>query len=398
MDELKTSISNELEERCLFLLVTILIFLIGFWLHIPYGGGHIYSDIVSVYQVRLEGFPPKAPYAEVFFEYPVITAALAYVSGLMASLLTKEYYTALLLYYTITSAILFILTFLTVSEVRRLCGLFGVEKKRIYAYLIITPSMLFMNLLNWYILGVYFMIRAIRLSIEGRITSSGIFLGISAASNFITAIPSVAILMTCGDFRRKIRFIAAALITYFLVNLPAILLNPRNWLSFWEYHASWYVECNWQILFFDMFDPNARALSAGLMPMLLIMPLIVAHKTSFQKHVKIILASWLVMAWFLFANYVYTPQMNIMLLPFFTLLAVAPYPLFIIFEVLNSAIIVVGFSGFIQNILGIKYTVEPWGIDSPIQWMAIARSFLLLGFILYSLYVIFRKSSSDLVA
>lgn len=397
MNGFNTTTVKEPEERYLLLLATLIVFLIGFWLHIPYGGGHVYSDIVSVYQVRLESFPPKAPYAEVFFEYPVIIAALTYVSGFVASLLTKEYYTALLLYYIITSTILFLTMFLTTLEVRKLCGLCGIDRRRIYAYFLITPSMLFVNLLNWYIVGVYFMVRGIRLSVEDRSASSCIFFAMSAASNLITAIPSIAVLITHGDFRRKMKFVILGLATYFLINLPAILLNPSNWLRFWEYHASWYVECNWQILLFDMFDPNARAFSAGLMPMLLILPLIVLRKTSLQIHSKILLASWLVMAWFLFANYVYTPQMNMTLLPFFALLAVAPYPLFLLFDVLNSAIIVVGFSGFVQNVLGIEYTVEPWGMNSPIQWMAIARSFLILGFIIYSLYATFRKLPSNLV-
>jgi hypothetical protein len=398
LNGLKNLTTNDLEESSVLLLATLVVFLIGFWLHMPYSGGHIYSDIVSVYQARLGGFPPKAPYAEAFFEYPVIVAALAYASGLMASLLTKEYYTALFLYYIITSAVLFFATFLTILELVKLCDICGIKKKRIYAYFIITPSLLFMNLLNWYILGVYFMVRAIRLSIEDRPVHSGTFFGLSAASNFITAIPSIAVLITYGDFKRKMKFAIMGLTAYFLINLPAILSNPGNWLRFWEYHASWYVECNWQILLFDMFDPNARMLSAALMSILIILPLIVLRKTSLQNHIKILLASWLVIAWFLFANYVYTPQMNMMLLPFFTLLSIAPYPLFMLFDTLNFAIIVVGFSGFIQKVLGIKYTVEPWGINSPIQWIAIARSFLLLAFALYSLYATFRKSSSNLVA
>lgn len=244
-----------------------------------------------------------------------------------------------------------------------------------------------MNLLNWYIVGVYFMVRAIRL-----------FLKDKAASNLITAIPSVAMLITHGDFRRRMQFLILGLATYFIVNLPALVLNPSNWLRFWEYHASWYVECNWQILLFNMFDPNARIFSARLMPMLFILLLAVVYKTQLPKHSKILLASWLAMAWFLFANYVYAPQMNITLLPFFTLLAVAPYQLFILFDVLNSAIIVAGFSRFLQNVLGIKYELKSWGIDSPIQWMAIARSFILLGFILYSLYIILRRSPSNLIA
>jgi len=68
-----------------------------------------------------------------------------------------------------------------------------------------------------------------------------------------------------------------------------------------------------------------------------------------------------------------------------------------LFDVLNFAIIVVGFSGLIQNVLDIKYIAEPWGINSLIRWMAIARSPLLLGFVLYSLYAIFKKSPSNFV-
>jgi hypothetical protein len=41
----------DLERRYLYG-VTAAVFLIGVWLHIPYGGGHIYSDIPTLFQIR----------------------------------------------------------------------------------------------------------------------------------------------------------------------------------------------------------------------------------------------------------------------------------------------------------------------------------------------------------
>ena len=36
----------------LTLAIALGLFAASVWLHLPYGGGHVYSDIVSVFQVR----------------------------------------------------------------------------------------------------------------------------------------------------------------------------------------------------------------------------------------------------------------------------------------------------------------------------------------------------------
>ena len=73
--------------------------------------------------------------------------------------------------------------------------------------------------------------------------------------------------------------------------------------------------------------------------------------------------------------------MNVLLLPFFVLLPIESYYTeFLAWDLLNSLIIVVGFSGFIQ-LFGISYSVAQFGPTSPIQLMGIARSFWLGKFV-----------------
>ena len=66
------------------LLIALMIYVIGIWLHTPYGGGHIYSDIVSVFQVRLlnpDFLPQNVPYVNTFIEYPVLVSSFIYAMG-----------------------------------------------------------------------------------------------------------------------------------------------------------------------------------------------------------------------------------------------------------------------------------------------------------------------------
>src|SRR5712692_3612995 len=66
--------------------VAALLYLLGVWLHFPYGGGHIYSDIVSVFQVRectSGGCLLPVPYLQTFVEYPVIVSMFIYTMGVL---------------------------------------------------------------------------------------------------------------------------------------------------------------------------------------------------------------------------------------------------------------------------------------------------------------------------
>ncbi len=70
-----------MEGRLWVYLVAAVVYVFSVWEHIPYGGGHIYSDIVSVFQSRFcaAGLCTLAlPYVHVFVEYPVIVGMFIY--------------------------------------------------------------------------------------------------------------------------------------------------------------------------------------------------------------------------------------------------------------------------------------------------------------------------------
>jgi hypothetical protein len=89
---------------------------------------------------------------------------------------------------------------------------------------------------------------------------------------------------------------------------------------------------------------------------------------------------------FLFSSYVCTPQMNLLLLPFFVLLPgmTKRYSEFLAFEVVNALVIVWGFSSPLL-FLGINIpTPVQFGPVwvSPIQFLAVLRSFWIGKFLI----------------
>ena len=70
--------------------MALLIYALGVWLHIPYGGGHIYSDIVEVFQTQLlqpNFSATNIPYVNTFVEYPLLVSLFMYLMGLVGSIL-----------------------------------------------------------------------------------------------------------------------------------------------------------------------------------------------------------------------------------------------------------------------------------------------------------------------
>jgi len=64
------SSDQPLKNYDLYLLAGVL-YVVAVWLHIPYGGGHIYSDIPTVFQTReCSGACLSIPYVSGFIEYP----------------------------------------------------------------------------------------------------------------------------------------------------------------------------------------------------------------------------------------------------------------------------------------------------------------------------------------
>ncbi len=359
-----------MRRRYWIYIITALIYVAGVWLHFPYGGGHIYSDIVTVFQTRecAAGCQLGIPYIQTFVEYPVLTSMFLYAMGILGSLLPGNLVDN---YYLLTSLFLAVPTFLLVREVLMLLQMRGSNEARVLWYVVLTPSFLFMLLLNWYVIGVYFATFGTRRYLEGRHAQSGLLFGLSAAANLVTALPVLGLLLVVRERRAIVRILASAVATFALVNAPFILLNPSTWLRFWTYHSNWYIEGSWMLAFLPNDSPLRHYLSVLVFFTLFLAVGFKLRERVSQDPLKL---SWIVTFAFLFSTYVFTPQMNLILLPFFAVGGVTRrYVEFLIFDAINSLIIILGFSQILL-VVGITYSIAAFGSTSVVQWIAIVRS------------------------
>jgi hypothetical protein len=361
----RTHISFDLKRKTLYLMAATL-FLFGVWLHIPYGGGRIYSDIVPVFQTReCGGTCMTIPYVNGFVEYPIIVSEFVYAMGTLAEAFPGPILTN---YYYLTAAFLAIPTLLLVRETLKIAELRGYSDRRVLAYLIVTPTFLFMVLLNWYAIGVYFATFGLRKYLQGDLGTSGILFGLSAASNLVTAAPAVGLLLAAREGRGRDAFLFSAIACYSAINLPFIVVNPSLWLSFWQFHTNWYIEGSWMLAVLPIFSP----LRHYVFPVLLISLFAVVAWISRKKTKDAVTLSWLSTFAFLFSTYVFTPQMNLMLLPFFATAPIAKgYKEFLAFDAINSVFLVTGFAEPL-SIFGFHFDLLSY--LPPITWFAIARS------------------------
>jgi hypothetical protein len=368
------------------LLVAIALYAFSVWLHYPYGGGHVYSDIVSVLQSRECGSictaPIPIPYVQSFIEYPVGTAFFVYLMGILGGLLPGD---LVINYYLLSCAFLLIPTLLLVRELAIIARIRGVRETRLLWFFIVTPTFIFTLLVNWYILGTFFSVLAIRVFLQGKNRASGVLMGLSAAFNLITAAPALGLLLSEKRTRNGAVFFAFTALAYVAANIPVYLLNPVNWMKFWTYQFSWYIEGSWMGLFLN----NESPLRHVIPPILFISlsAVMVVLRLRYRETDPLRLASYAAFA-FIFSTYVYTPQMNVLILPFFVMLSISSYTQFLAFDVLN-AYVIIGFSQGLPMflaLLGINYNISPWGLASPVQLAGVIRSFWLGKFLVYDGY------------
>ena len=305
------------------------------------------------------------PYVNGFVEYPIVVSEFIYAMGAIAEIFPGPIMTD---YYYLTAAFLAIPTFLLVSETLKIAEMRGYSDRRVLAYLIVTPTFLFMVLLNWYVIGVYFATFGLRKFLQGNCKMSGILFGLSAASNLVTAAPAMGLFLAAKGGRDRDAFLFSALACYGAINLPFIVANQSLWLSFWQFHSNWYIEGSWMLAFLSYFSP----LRHYIFPALLFSLYAIITWISLKKTKDAVTLSWLSTFAFLFSTYVFTPQMNLMLLPFFaTTPIVRRYWEFLAFDAINSVFLL---TGYLQDVSILGPHFDPISYLPPVGWFAIARS------------------------
>jgi hypothetical protein len=172
--------------------------------------------------------------------------------------------------------------------------------------------------------------------------------------------------------RGRIAFLGAGLGVYALVNLPFLVLNPKLWFAAFDWTYNWYIENSWMLVL----TPNIYSpLRHYIPPVTFAIFIIAIIWLRFRKGVDdpIVLA-FLSMFGYVFSTYIYPPQMNLALLPFFVLLPVSGYVEFMLFDIANAMIIILGFSEALLP-LSISYSFSAFTRFGLLWWIEVIRSF-----------------------
>jgi uncharacterized membrane protein len=161
-------------------------------------------------------------------EYPALTGLIMW----LISLFVEPAQFAWIDYFRITSGFHVVLFAVTAYYVKQLAG------KKWAIVFVMSPAVLYSLNRNWDIWAIVAMIWAIYLFEKGKMRQSAIVLAVSVATKLF---PIVLIFPIFFYFMRKkqtrafIEYFAITMGTWFLINLPFMLINFRGWSYFYEF-------------------------------------------------------------------------------------------------------------------------------------------------------------------
>lgn len=319
------------EDRALteIVVVTTAVFILSTIVHSPSISPNIYSDLVSFWG-RTEVADGLIPYVDFVFEYPQLCGLMTYVSASLGR--APEAYYALMSFFlylfTMGSAVL---TYLLAKES-------GFDTGRIYRYFLLAPSMIIYLVYNFDIINAFFVLLALYTFQRGRTLLSAASIGLGVLSKLTPVLLIPIFAQKVKTWRRQLLFVVVAVAIPVLVNAPLAAVSFENWWGGYQWHMDWGLENSWLVFLFP--DPGswdtAKILSQILMVLVVARVIVWKNDNLKQK-------SFAMLGGFLLATYVYTPQMNLVLLPLFVLSSES-FLLFYPWEIANAFIILSWFT------------------------------------------------------
>jgi len=357
-----------------------MVFLVGVWEHLPVVVPNHYTDVASIFWRDGIGTGPHLiPYYQFTFEYPVLVGFLVYLASSIR-LYVPDFSTALNYYVLATDAVLYLFTIGTIILVYRMAELLGVEKGRMWKAFLIAPSFLMFTVYNWDIIAIFFATLSIYCYLKGDKTKSALSLGLGISAKLYPCMLIPVYMLEESNWKGRLRALLVPVAVFGMLNLPFILANFSGWLETWKFHAGWGIEDSWLIFIFNQMDPNAHYLALAVLLYLVYKGVTGTLRKQYKdRPTRVIERSFLMNVAWLFGNYVVTPQMALMLLPFYVLIPTISLPVIYLAEIMNALVIVLWFSSPLN--LG-----NPLSPTSPVQWFAAGRQLIWLGLFVKILY------------
>ncbi len=349
------------------------------------------------------------PYIDYKFEYPPIIGLLWYVTtciafqmGLPSSYGPSDYisYKDLVaqIHFNLQSLALIVFFVLLQVYLLKMINDVGDDWRKIFISIFLPSTILYLTY-NWDIICISLAIIGLYLYIKQRDILSGIFLGLSVATKLLTiAILAIILYELIQDYINKkvsmhpsSSFIIVAMISMGVPYVTFLLLTPRGFADFISHHVTWYCEnCIYMLIINNIHDPMNKALYIAM----LTLSMIIIFSIPVKEKKTLLTCSFLAMVSIILFNYVFTPQMWLLITPLaiFIINDAKSLFLYLLSDIANYGIMATFFKDYeirekLSQFINIPIEHNPYGISSPVQWIATLRNILL--FILW-IYILSR--------
>jgi uncharacterized membrane protein len=282
-----------------------------------------YTDIYPLYFGRgiADG---KIPYLDKIpepVEYPVLTGGFMHVMGVLSRWFGGPDVMARgMLFFELTAVALVICAGVTVLASACIAGAHSVRTGLMVAA---SPAMLLSLYINWDLLAVALGALAVGAWARRHETTAGVLLGLAVAAKFYPLLflgPLFLLCLRAGRMREFVRFAAAAVITWLVVNVPIMLAAWDSWSRFYTFNQERPVD--WGSIFFlagrkgmdsvnDVPTLNLMGeVGFGVLAVAIALLVLAAPRRPRLPQVL-----FLVLAAFLLTNKVWSPQYILWLLP-----------------------------------------------------------------------------------
>jgi hypothetical protein len=371
------------QEFKLILIVASTLWVYTTIIHLPFVVPSNYTDVgyLWIRDVYSGHNNMAIPYVDYKLEYPQMIGLIIWIGqaiGTYAPFVLDAYNT----YMVVESVLQYPFMIGTIYNICALCSKLGINKNRIYLYLLTSMTFMIYGFYNWDFIVAYFASLSIMYYLEKRYDASSLALTAGILSKFIPICMAPAMVWCLPNNRARVRFITIAGSVWGAVNAPFVLaniqLNRTFWLQLYTHTQNHQLQNTWISMVIqtaglgDIISGRGYGhyLSLGIIGYLILRALI-SKRTPLEK----ILLSWY--AWF-GAIYLFDPQMWIQLFPIIILTPSFDFVLYRIADILNAFIILFYFIGGSRPELP-KYLTDqltPFGL---VNISAALRQLIVLG-------------------
>jgi len=356
------------------------------------------------------------PYIHYFLEYPPLVALIMLFSTCVSFsavlphkynyLIYSELISRVAQYHLIMNTIVIsVFALLMVIYLARLMRNLRLKYKAYRLIILpILPSFILYSIYNWDVIASSLYVMSLYYLCERRYLLSALLLSFSVLTKLLP-LPFLMVITVLAfkydiltQLRRNLmKFLTVFSLPIFLSVIPILIISPITILDFFSYHGGWYCEnCIYQVFIRDINSPMHRLTSLTLILVLLILLCLKARIVSFEDIAKLALIVAITVTTL---NYVFTPQMILLIAPLAViLLDRTKLALYIASDIANSLIMLFFFMDVeirraLNTYLDLNLPVNfnPWSIDSPVQWLAITRNIILLIILMSLILTIIKK-------